>query len=143
MDQAFLDEHNAYAAKGMLSAFWAKRKPGKTAVFDRLGTRSFADINENANRLARVFRDAGLQPGDGVALFCTNRAEFLETINASRRVGLRMTPVNWHLAAGEIAYILNDCEARALVAETRFDTILNAVKESALLRVKLGIGNPE
>jgi len=143
MDQAFLDELNAHGAVGMLAAFWSKKKPEKPAVIDRFGTRTFKEINENANRLARVFRDAGLSPGDSVALFLTNRAEFIEALNAARRTGLRMTPVNWHLAAAEIAYILNDCEAKALVAETRFETILGATKDSAHLRVKLGIGNPE
>src|SRR5882724_7266321 len=101
MDQAFLEELIAYANVGMVSAFWAKKKPERIAVHDRFGTRTHFDINANANRLARVFRDAGLKPGDGVALFCTNRAEFIETLNATRRSGLRITPVNWHLAASE------------------------------------------
>jgi long-chain acyl-CoA synthetase len=142
MDQAFLDELAAHANVGMVSAFWAKHKPNRIGVHDRFGTRSFAEINANANRLARVLRDAGLKPGDGIALFCTNRAEFIEVLNASRRIGTRLTPVNWHLAVGEIAYILNDCEAKALVAETRFDTILSAEKESPHLRIRLGIGDP-
>ena len=140
MDQAFLEELMAHANVGMVSAFWAKKKADRTAVTDRFGTRTYAEVNANANRLARVFRDAGLKPGDGVALFCTNRAEFIETLNASRRVGLRLTPVNWHLAAGEIAYVLQDCEAKALVAETRFETILRAEKESPYLRLRIGIG---
>jgi long-chain acyl-CoA synthetase len=139
MDQAFLEELMAYANVGMGGAFWAKKKPGKTAVFDRFGTHSYEKINANANRLSRLFRAHGLKPGDGVALFCTNRAEFVETMNATRRSGLRVTPVNWHLAAGEIAYILNDCEAKALIAETRFDTIRGAVKDASGLKLKLSI----
>jgi long-chain acyl-CoA synthetase len=144
IDQAFLEELTAYAALGMVSAFWAKKKPDKIAIHDRFGTRTYSEINANSNRLARVLREAGLKPGDGVALFCTNRAEFVETINATRRIGLRVTPVNWHLAAGEIAYILNDCEAKALIAETRVDTILEAEKQSEHLKLKLSIaGNAE
>jgi long-chain acyl-CoA synthetase len=142
MDQAFLEDLAAHAAVGMVSAFWAKKKPEKTAVWDRFGTRTYREINANSNRLARVFRNAGLKPGDGVALFCTNRAEFIETVNAARRIGLRVTPVNWHLAKDEIAYILNDCEAKALVAEPRFDTITAAEKDSKHLRLKLAIGAP-
>jgi len=125
-----------------VSAFWARQKTDKIAVRERFGTRTYDEINANANRLARVFRGAGLKPGDGVALFCTNRAEFVETLNASRRVGLRLTPVNWHLAAGEIAYILQDCGAKALIAETRFETILRAEKEASGLILKLAIGDP-
>jgi long-chain acyl-CoA synthetase len=143
MDQDFIDELMAYANLGMVSAFWAKKKPDRIALHDRFGNRTYTDINANANRLARVFRGAGLKPGDGVAIFCTNRSEFVETLNASRRIGLRLTPVNWHLAAGEIAYILQDCEAKALVAETRFDTILRAEKESPYLNLRISIGDSE
>ncbi|MBL6853959.1 MAG: AMP-binding protein [Alphaproteobacteria bacterium] len=124
----------------MGGAFWAQVKGNKTAVFDRFGEHSYRKINANANRLARVLRGAGLKPGDAVALFCTNRAEFVETINATRRSGLRVTPVNWHLATDEIAYILNDCEAKALVAETRFDTIREAVRSAPGLALHLSVG---
>lgn len=123
MDQAFIEKLVAYAGAGMVSAFWAQVKPDRIAVWDRFGTRTYSQINENSNRLARVLRKAGLRPGDSVALFCSNRAEFIETLNATRRSGLRITPVNWHLAASEIAYIIADCEAKALVAETKFPTI--------------------
>ncbi len=141
MDPAFVEALMAHAAVGMAGAFWAKRKPEKIAIHDRFGAHSFAKVNANANRLARLLRTEGLKPGDGVALFCTNRAEFIETLNASRRSGLRVTPVNWHLAAGEIAYILNDCEAKALIAETRFETVREAAKNAPELALRLSIGD--
>lgn len=122
MDQAFIERLVGYAGAGMVSAFWAQVKPDRVAIWDRFGTRTFRQSNENSNRLARVLRKAGLKPGDSVALFCSNRAEFIETLNATRRTGLRITPVNWHLAASEIAYIVSDCEAKALIAETRNST---------------------
>ena len=140
MDQAFIEKLVAHAGVGMVSAFWAQIKPERVAVWDRFGTRTYRQINENSNRLARVFRKEGLKPGDSIALFCSNRAEFIETLNASRRIGLRITPVNWHLAASEIAYILADCEARALVAETKFDTIHEAVKLAPGIALKLSVG---
>ncbi len=139
-DPRFLEPLLAYAGVGMVSAFWAQVKPDAIAVWDRFGAHSYAKINANSNRLARVLRGAGLVPGDAVALFCSNRAEFIETLNASRRSGLRVTPVNWHLAADEIAYILNDCEARALIAETRFDTLREAVKQAPGIALRLSVG---
>ncbi|MEI9995217.1 MAG: AMP-binding protein [Rhizomicrobium sp.] len=139
-DPQFLEALLAHASVGMVSAFWARVKPGATAIWDRFGEHSYAEVNANSNRLARVLRGAGLQPGDGVALFCTNRTEFVETLNACRRSGLRVTPVNWHLAPDEIAYILNDCEARALVAETKFGTLREAVKQAPEIGLKLSVG---
>jgi long-chain acyl-CoA synthetase len=108
------------ARAGMLSGLYAGLRPDVVAVADAASTRSFAELHANANRLSRVFRNAGLRPGDGLALMCGNRVEFIETFLAAMRVGLRLTPVNWHLSATEAAYIVADCEAKALVCEGRF-----------------------
>jgi len=139
-DPAFLERLMRHAQAGMVMAFWAQMKPDKIAIWDRFGAHSFAKVNAQANRLARILREEGLQPGDGVALFCTNRAEFIEAFNAGRRCGLRVTPVNWHLAADEIAYILNDCEARALIAETKFEPLRGAVHKAPGIGLKLSVG---
>ncbi|HEX2590157.1 MAG TPA: AMP-binding protein [Rhizomicrobium sp.] len=136
----FLERLVADQAVGMGVASWAKVKPDAMAVTDRFTTRTWAELNANANRLARVLRAAGLQPGDGIALCCSNRVEFMEALNASRRIGTRITPVNWHLTADEIAYILNDCEAKALIGETRLASVVEASKMASLLRLKLSIG---
>src|SRR4029079_5758209 len=61
-------------------------------------------------------------------------------LNASRRTGMRVTPVNWHLAASEIAYILHDREAKALVGQTPIASVLEAAKDAPLLKLKLSIG---
>jgi long-chain acyl-CoA synthetase len=106
--------------KGTLSAVFAERWPDRIAVEDAQTGRTFRALHENANRLARFLLAQGLQPGDAIALMCSNRCEFVETLLASQRTGLRLTPVNWHLSPGEAAYIIQDCEARAIVAEARF-----------------------
>jgi long-chain acyl-CoA synthetase len=137
----FLERLVADQAVGMGVASWARVKPDAMAVTDRFTTRSWGELNANANRLARLFRARGLEPGDGVAIFTTNRVEFMETLNAARRIGMRVTPVNWHLTADEIAYILNDCEAKVLVAETRLPAILDAVKQAPLLKLKLSVAS--
>jgi fatty-acyl-CoA synthase len=62
-----------------------------------------------------LWQQAGLRPGDGVALFMENQARFLEIVWAALRSGLRITPVNRYLTADEAAYIVNDCDALALV----------------------------
>ena len=46
---------------------------------------------------------------------CTNRPEFLEVLYAAQRIGLRFTPINWHLTGPEAAYIVENCEAKAFV----------------------------
>ena len=113
----------AAADVGMMHAVWAQIQPDKVAVHEPSGrTRTFGVLNANANRIVRLLRERGLQAGDGVALLCTNRAEFAEVLSAAMRAGMRVTPVNWHLTADEIAYVVRDCEAKALFADVRVET---------------------
>ena len=54
------------------------------------------------------------------------------------RGGYRLTPVNWHLNADEVEYIINDCEAKALFAETRYPSGLAAKAPALTLKVSIG-----
>ena len=115
-----LDELLAYADRGMAVAWHARRRPATPVLITTVGTITYGELNERANRLARAFRRRGLRRGHAVALLCSNRAEFVEVLLATQRSGLRLTTVNWHLTADEAGYIVDDCEARAFVAEARF-----------------------
>ncbi len=126
------------AATGMTASVWAAEKPGEIAVHDPFGTRTFFDLNANANRVARLLRAQGLKEGDAVALLCSNRAEFVEVLSAALRGGFRITPVNWHLTAEEIAYIVRDCQAKALFAEARFATAPAAEAKDPRVRISIG-----
>jgi long-chain acyl-CoA synthetase len=126
---------------GMMHAVWAELTPHKVAVYDPDGReRTFGELNANANRIARLLREAGLKAGDAVALLCSNRAEFCEVMSAAMRAGMRVTPVNWHLTADEIAYVVQDCEAGALFAEARIAAAAPAADQCPKLKVKLAIG---
>jgi long-chain acyl-CoA synthetase len=96
---------------------WAQVRPDAVAVISAKGDRTFAQLNANANRLARALGRRGLVAGDAVALVCGNRPEFIEVVAACQRSGLRVTPVNWHLTGTEAGYIVADCEAKAMIAE--------------------------
>jgi long-chain acyl-CoA synthetase len=129
------------ARAGMTLAYWAGEAPDRPAIVSPFGDRTFAELNARANQLARALRRRGLQPGDGVALLCANRAEFAEVLGATQRAGLRLTPVNWHLTASEAAYIVDDCEAAAFIADARFAGVAAAVAaEAPRARVRLAVG---
>ena len=80
---------------GRAAARRPRHRPPRAAA-----TAPFAELNADANRLARALRAHGLGAGDGVAAMVSNRAEFVESPTPPRsRAGLRLTPVNWHLTA--------------------------------------------
>ena len=126
---------------GMMHAVWADVQPHTVAVYEPSGrTLTFRQLNASANRIARLLRAAGLVPGDAVALICTNRAEFVEVLSGAMRAGLRITPVNWHLTAEEMAYIVRDCEAKALFADTSVAAAPAAATLCPDLLLKVSIG---
>jgi long-chain acyl-CoA synthetase len=131
----------AAAAVGMNTAVWASVQPDKPSVIDPDGqTRTFGEVNANANRLVRLLRNAGLKAGDAVAILTSNRGEFVEVQAATLRGGFRLTPVNWHLNVDEISYILNDCEALALFAEAKVATARPSADAAPDLKIKISIG---
>ena len=81
----------------------AAREPERPAIVSEYGNRSFWELNARANQVALLLRSAGLKAGDPIALLCGNRPEFVEVVMAAHRLGVRLTPVNWHLKADEIA----------------------------------------
>jgi fatty-acyl-CoA synthase len=104
----------------MYPGHWGQVAPDNPAVI-MAGTEEIVthgDLDERSTRLARVWHDAGLRPGDGVALFMENQPRYMEIIWAALRSGLRVTPVNRYLTASEAAYIINDCDARAIVTSS-------------------------
>ena len=124
------------ARRGMAVAFHAGADPWRVAVVSPHGTLTYGELNARANRLARALRRRGLRAGDSVALLCANRPEFVVAFVAAQRSGLRLTPVNWHLTGPEAAYIVRDCDARALVADARFaDVARDAVADGDTVRI--------
>ena len=76
---------------------------------------SFRELADRANRLARLFRDRGLERGDVVAIFMENNARFLEVAWAAQQSGLYYTTINSHITVEEATYIVQDSGARLLV----------------------------
>ncbi len=126
---------------GMAVAWWAARAPTRPAVVSPHGGRTFAALSGRANGLGRALRRRGLGSGDAVALLCTNRPEFAETWAACQRAGFRLTPINWHLTGAEAGYIVDDCEAKAFIADARLaDAASAAVAAAGSASVRLAVG---
>ncbi len=127
--------------QGMLHAWWAQRIPDRLAVITPHGDRTYDDLNADINRLSRALRHHGLQPGDAIALMCTNRPEFLEVLYAAQRIGLRLTPINWHLTGEEAGYIVENCEAKAFVCSAELGenlAVAAAAGGPGLLKLTVG-----
>src|SRR5262245_55374958 len=78
-------------------------------------TVTYAEFEARTNRLAHLLRAAGLGHRDHYAVFMENNARYLECCGAGERTGLYCTPVNSHLTADELAYIVDNSQSRALI----------------------------
>jgi long-chain acyl-CoA synthetase len=69
-----------------------------------------------ARRAAAGLHDLGVWQGDQIALLLRNDATFFEASLGATLLGASPVPLNWHLTAEEIGYILDDCGAKVLIA---------------------------
>jgi len=116
--------------------FWkiAEAEPDKLAIVDPDGNEiTFGELLADANRLVHGLRALGLEKGDGVAVVLPNGIEMFALYMAAMQAGLYLTPINWHLVGPEIAYIVEDCEAKVFIGHERFaDECRRAADEVSL-----------
>jgi len=107
----------------MYPGAFAGSTPDKPAIImaDTGATLSYAQLEDRSARLARALHDYGLRPGDTVAVLTPNSPLYYEVYWAAMRSGLYMTPINNHLSPDEMAYIVNDSDARVLIVASVFE----------------------
>jgi long-chain acyl-CoA synthetase len=119
----------------------AAADPDGPAIIDEFATITRTELNKRVNRLVTGLRAAGVENGDAVGVLCGNRHEYVEAVMACGVGTWILVPLNWHLTAEELAYILNDSGARALLADTEFATVaVEAVKQAPGVTVRIAIG---
>ena len=110
----------------------AARNPDRTAVIEPDGSVvSYGALAARADQIGRGLQALGLVPGDTVAGMLPNGAAVLALFFAALQTGLYVVPVNWHLSAAEVAYILGDSGAGAFVAHERFAAVAAAAADQA------------
>ncbi|GAA3437856.1 long-chain-fatty-acid--CoA ligase [Kutzneria kofuensis] len=95
----------------------AQRHADRTAVVFNDERVSYRDLWAGARRYAAALREHGVGPGDPVAVALPNSPVFPMVYFGVLALGAVMVPVHTLLVADEVAYILRDCEAKALVCD--------------------------
>jgi len=84
----------------------------------RLRELTFGQLRDRASRLSAALGDRGLNPGDRVAVFLSNRVEFIDLFLACIRSGLVLVPINVLYREREVAHIVADAEPKLVVTTT-------------------------
>ncbi|MGZ8412741.1 MAG: class I adenylate-forming enzyme family protein [Gemmatirosa sp.] len=104
---------------------WAALAPSRVALIDDThGARlTYAVLDARAQAWAHLLQTSGIRPGDRVALLAGTRAECVALYYGCLRLGAVLVPLNWRLAAPELARVLSDARPSALVTEARHEAL--------------------
>ncbi|MYI56486.1 MAG: AMP-binding protein [Acidimicrobiia bacterium] len=126
--------------------FWsiAEEDPERVAVVEAQGRRTtFGELAELTNRCTHGLRALGLGTGDGIVTVLPNGLEQVALLLAAYQGGMYASAVNWHLTASEIAYIVDDSDARVLVSHERFAAEAVGVAERTDVPHRFAVGAVE
>lgn len=147
------------AATSLLHQIFEQRaaeSPEAAAVACRGMETTYGDLDHAANRLARVLRARGVGRGDRVGLLLPRSAEVYVALLATLKAGAAYVPLDPDYPADRIGYILENCQARALItvsdlaprasaSATEIVTLdaladeLNAVGDAPLPAIEVGV----
>lgn len=114
----------------------AETQPDKPALIMAATGESvtYAQLEARANRGAHALRGLGLNNGDALAIACDNRLEFFDIYWAAQRAGLILVLLSARLKTDEIAYIVNDSGAKAvLISDAMASTARDVVADRAAM----------
>jgi acyl-coenzyme A synthetase/AMP-(fatty) acid ligase len=108
----------------------SRRFASRRALHDPVSGRSwtYAQLWEDSGRLAAGLKQLGVEAEDVIVFDLFNGPEFALTWIAAQRLGAIAAPINYRLAAGEVAHVIDDSLPKALI----LDVTLGAVGAEAL-----------
>jgi acyl-CoA synthetase (AMP-forming)/AMP-acid ligase II len=105
----------------------AQRNPRGVGIVFEGKSFTWQELNERVNRFANALLSLGLTKGDRVAVYAQNSHWYAETQYALAKAGMVIVPINWQSAPGETAFILQNAEAKALVADDQYVASLDSI----------------
>ena len=113
-------ETGEWASIAQLAQSAAERFGAAPAVVEGDNVLTYAELGQRIEQAAAAMQAAGVQPGDRVAVWASNRLEWIIAAVGLQSAGAALVPVNTRFKPAETAYILARSRARLLVAEAGF-----------------------
>ncbi|MEZ4942704.1 MAG: long-chain fatty acid--CoA ligase [Saprospiraceae bacterium] len=116
------------------SAKWALYSPDKIAFkeFETGRTLTYGQLHRLGNRLAQhLHRHFGIEKGDRVAVLSEHCLEYTLLFAAAQKLGFMLVPLNYRLAAPEIDYLLQSAQPRLVLAEAKYQKLLDSAPGTA------------
>jgi len=115
---------------GQIQKINAKKFPNTVALKDANRAFTYPQMNSRINKLANSLASLGLQKGDKVAVLLENCIEICELFLATAKSGIIIVPINFRLVSGEVEYIVNNSDAKAMVVHDRFAKTVDPIRSN-------------
>jgi len=102
--------------------------PEKEAIVCGKERWTYRQFYNRVRGLSCCLRDRGVGKGDKVALLHPNCHYFLEAYYAITQLGAISVPINYRLAPGETAYIVNDSESKVMISDPMFEKQVDSIR---------------
>lgn len=106
----------------------AQRFPEHTAVIFQGQHLSYRELDGLASSFANALANLGVRKGDRVALYMTNRPEYIISIYGIARLGAVFTPMNPTYKEAEISHQLNDADVVAVVVQESLYPLVKSIR---------------
>ncbi|HEV7853747.1 MAG TPA: fatty-acid--CoA ligase FadD5 [Mycobacterium sp.] len=107
----------------------AHMQPDATALRHLGRTTTWAELDRRVSALAGALSRRGVGFGDRVLILMLNRTEFIESFLAANLLGAIAVPVNFRMTPPEIAFLVSDCDATVMIAESVLAKVATAVRD--------------
>ncbi len=106
----------------------AKKYPDNIAFMDAKRRFTFPQANRRINRLAHALMALGLKKGDTVSCLLENCIEMCELYMATAKIGVVINPVNFRLTPDDVAYIVDNADAKAFFVHKQFTGAIDPIR---------------
>jgi acyl-CoA synthetase (AMP-forming)/AMP-acid ligase II len=89
---------------------------------------TYGEALAEANRVAHAFARAGLAIGERVALLGKNSIDYAIAYFGASKAGVVLVPLNYRLAPAEWAFIVDDAQARMLLAAPEYVEVAEGIR---------------
>ena len=98
----------------------AKRFPNQVAIIDDAGEITWSELVSEVNRLTQALKDAGVEPGDSIAVLCRNHRYLVMALVAIMQAGGRVLLLNTMASSSQLTELTQREEASLVILDQEF-----------------------
>jgi len=108
------EEFDAMPTLGDVPRYHGRTRGAQAALSFEGRVTTYAELDRHTNQVANGLIAAGVKRGEAIAYLGKNSDHYFELVLGAAKAGAVIAPIGWRLAPGEVAYILDDTQAKEL-----------------------------